>query len=185
MDRIAIVLAQGTVLASTRNNMAQDALDMAADWTIWLDTDMRFPQDVFARLLESGHSVVTTNAPKRKEPIDSTAHVRDKDTKKMELVDITEVSDEIIRIDTCGFAVAAIATEVFKRLSKPWFWNPYLEKQDLIVGEDHYFASRLEGEGIPLMCDLELSEEIGHTGLKDYTLTDARVWKQVHEENES
>ena len=180
-DRVSLVTAQGTVLAKTRQTMVIDAQNMGADWIVWLDTDMRFPPDVISRLLESGNSIVTTNAPKRKEPIGSTAHVLNKETKKMELLDIAP-SSEIVRIDTGGFAVAAMEVKVFDRLEKPYFWNPYIPERGIHVGEDIYFCSILGKAGIPIMCDLELSEEIGHTGLKDYYLRDARIWKELDDE---
>jgi hypothetical protein len=181
-DVLIPIMHQGTLLARSRNWLAQQAIDHEADWAIWLDSDMTFPPDTFARLIESGHDVVTTNAPKRKEPIGSTAHVLNKETGRMELLDISEPSFEIVPIGTCGFAVAAMRTDVFKRVDKPWFFTPYYEAGDFIVGEDAYFASQLGKAGIKLMCDLELSEQIGHLGIKEYTLEDARIFNRILEE---
>jgi hypothetical protein len=182
-DQLVPVVAKGTALPKMRNTLAQDAINMDADWTIWLDSDMRFPPDTIARLLESGHDVVTVNASKRKEPIGSTAHVLNRATNKMEMLSI-EPSDEIVQIGSGGFAVAAIRTEVFRRVPGPWFHTPYLEDINQIIGEDIYFCSKLGQAGIKIHCDLELSEVIGHTGLKDYFLSDARMWKAIKDAEE-
>lgn len=181
-DTLVPIVHQGTLLARSRNVMAEDALSMGLDWLLWLDSDMRFPPDTIARLLESGHDIVTTNAPKRKEPIGSTAHRWSDEEKKQVLIDISETSDEIVEVNACGFAVCIMRAEVFNRIERPWFWTPYLEDYDLIVGEDYYFASKAQQAGIKIMCDLELSEEIGHIGIKDYYLEDARMWNEILEQ---
>ena len=182
-DQLVPVTAKGTALPKMRNTLAQDAINMDADWTIWLDSDMRFPADTIARLLESGNDVVTVNAPKRKEPIGSTAHIYNPITNRMDKLPI-DPSGEIVQIGSCGFAVAAIRTEVFRRVPGPWFHTPYLEDINQIIGEDIYFSSKLGQAGIKLHCDLELSEEVGHTGLKDYYLADARMWRDIKKAEE-
>lgn len=179
-DVLVPIVHQGTLLAKSRNVMAEDALKMDLDWLIWLDSDMRFPPDTFARLLESGNDIVTTNAPKRKEPIGTTAYRFDEGVGKMVPIDISP-SDEIVQIDTGGFAVSAMRAEVFRRVEKPWFWTPYHAPNDIIIGEDVYFADKCIRAGLKIMCDLELSEQIGHIGIKDFYLEDARMWKEILE----
>jgi hypothetical protein len=63
-----------------------------------------------------------------------------------------------------------INMEVFKKTAYPWFSNPYVkvdgQERPIKYGEDFYFCQKATKAGFTTHCALDLSESIGHIGVK-------------------
>lgn len=183
LDQISVLHRTGSLLVKVRDELARKALEIRADATIWLDADMRFPPETFARLLGwDEHPIVGVNAPRRKEPCSGTAYVVDRERQEtISPMPLTRPGEdgpeELVPAAAVGFGVVKIDTQVFNRIERPWFTTQWLGSDEGYLGEDVGFCVRARDAGIPIMCDLPLSETIGHTGQKDFTLEDARVWQ--------
>ena len=161
----------GTNVPAARNWLVERALEWGADRVVWVDADMRFPADSFLRLLDVPADIAAVNASRRVEPIGPIAAVKVKDGIRRLNIDQKEGRAEV---DIVGFGMVAMDADVFRRISKPWFhlhWVPETEKH---VGSDVWFCSRARNAGLKIVVDRELSEEIGHTGYRDYFLEDCR-----------
>ena len=65
-DTLIPLLSMGTLLVSQRNDLVRLAKEETASHIIWIDSDMRFPPDLFSRLLKHDQDVVAANCPKRR-----------------------------------------------------------------------------------------------------------------------
>ena len=71
---VDILMDLGTVLSSQRQFLARRAInDHNADYIMWFDSDMTFPEDTIVTLLERSKDVVCATYSKRVEPFHATA----------------------------------------------------------------------------------------------------------------
>ena len=54
----AIDFKIGSLVYESRNKLAKEAIEMGADYTLWLDSDMAFPPDTLFKLLEADKDIV-------------------------------------------------------------------------------------------------------------------------------
>lgn len=113
---------------------------VGATHLLWLDTDMRFPGDTLARLLQHEAPVIAANYVKRKPPhtpvtvgLDGKPVYTTKETHGLETVSHT------------GMGVTLVRAEVFKQIERPWFAFPWLPKASRCAGEDTFFYSQPAG----------------------------------------
>jgi hypothetical protein len=157
-----ILNSTGTLIADQRVNLAKTAVKQGADWTLWLDTDMRFPVDVLDRLLAHERPIVGCNYSMRTFPPEPTAS----NFHEGEWVKVYTKPDStgLEQVDLIGFGVALVKTEVFQKLEDPWFHLGYSSVNHKFIGEDIYFCIKAAGEKIPVFVDHDLSKEIRHIG---------------------
>jgi hypothetical protein len=157
-----ILNSTGTLIADQRVNLAQEAIAAGADWTLWLDTDMRFPKSALDRLLAHGKDIVGCNYSTRVVPPEPTANTL-KDG-KWEPVYTKPDSTGLELVEFLGLGVALIKTDVFKRLESPCFHLGYSTVNNKFIGEDVYFCLKAKEAGIESFIDHDLSKEIRHIG---------------------
>jgi hypothetical protein len=135
---------------------------------LWLDTDMRFPQDAAIRLAEHNRPVVAVNCLMRDPRMWFTAK-RDGQSVKT-----THASTGLEPVEFVGFGVMLMRTDVVSGVPQPWFEHGRnATGQD--VGEDVMFCRKLRAAGHQVYIDHDLSKEIGHVGLYDYRIQAAHV----------
>jgi hypothetical protein len=170
-DKVVLYFASGTLIQQSREQLANKALDWGADYTIWFDTDMRFPKDVIASLVKHNKDVVGANYPTRKWPtIEPTAF---KDDESLARLYTKEKSTGLEEVSALGFGCIAIKAGVFDSLQEPWFlipWNRDLNEHD--CGEDVYFCRRAREIGVNIYVDHDLSKKVAHIGNREYNYRD-------------
>lgn len=57
--QVAIAIECGSLVYDSRNKLAEKAIQMHADWTMWFDSDMIFEPDTMLKLLETGEDFVS------------------------------------------------------------------------------------------------------------------------------
>lgn len=172
-DVVDLNANQGAIIQESRNVLARQAIENGAEWLIWLDTDMRFPQNLFDRLMEWDKPFVAANCAKRRRPIAPTARVIDGE-------DITDDQPvwpdpdrhDLQEIDVVGLAVACVKSEVFLQIEYPWFDVKYIAERDWYAGEDIVFCGKLNQAGIPRYIDHGLSWGVRHIGQYQYGMND-------------
>lgn len=128
---------------------------------LWLDTDMRFPQDAAIRLAESQLPIVAVNCVMRNTHRWFTAK-RDGQS-----VETTADSTGLEPVDFVGFGCVLMRTDVVMGLPQPWFEHGRTAQgQD--IGEDAMFCRKLLAAGHTIYIDHDVSKEIGHIGLYTY-----------------
>lgn len=161
----------GTYIHSARQQLAELALKIGADYILWLDSDMRFPKDTLARLLLHKQDIVGVNYSTRGVP---PKFVAIKDSAAGERLPTTEKSSGLEPAEAIGFGVVLMRTAVLGRLHDPkeegpWFFYRWREDTRSMVGEDVFFAELMEKAGVEIMVDHDLSKEVRHIGSFEYS----------------
>ena len=63
-----------TILINQRENLIKQAIEVGAEWVLWLDSDMMFPPTTLLRLLGHNQNIVGCNYMKRTYPFKSVAY---------------------------------------------------------------------------------------------------------------
>jgi hypothetical protein len=177
---INLIFNNGTILSEQRHALAKIAMLDGADWTVWFDTDMRFPKDTIYRLLMHKQPIVCAGYPTRKPPlIEPTQYSDDADTRFYTEKDSTGLQE----IASTGFGCVAVHRSVFEAMEPPWFHIPWLEdelRHD--CGEDIYFCRKARQAGFKVLLDHDLSKEIAHIGQYEFTYREALATRPKIEE---
>jgi hypothetical protein len=165
---IKLYTSMGTLIFDQRNNMVETALQDGCTHILFIDADMRFPNDSLIRLLRHNKGIVGVNATTRSEPVKPTA-------KKLEVREDSVVwhpvwskeATGIEIVDGIGCGVMLIDAEVIKGIEKPYFYFEQLPNHK-ILGEDIYFCIKASDAGYQTYVDHDLSKEIKHIGSYQY-----------------
>ena len=165
----------GTLIADQRENLAKEALKVNADYILYLDTDMRFPKDVFDRLAKHDKPIVAANYSTRGLPAKPVAF---KNARCSEYVYTTADSHGLEEVYAVGMGVMLIKTEVFKKTPMPWFQIGYASDTGNFFGEDIHFCHKTAKHGFPTMIDHDVSREVRHIGSFEFTLDHAEACRE-------
>lgn len=174
---LGLLMSRGTYVHTGRQALAEEALAAGADYTFWLDSDMRFPKDALVRLLMHEKPFVACNYPKRGVPPEFVAikRVTTKDDPG-EVFKTLPDSEGLEEAEAVGFGCALIRRDVFERMDKPWFFFRWDQETGKHVGEDVFFCQRARESGTAILVDHDLSKEITHTGSFDYSIGHAAAF---------
>lgn len=161
---VVLDMDAGTVLSNQRQVLLNNAIDMhQADHIMWFDSDMTFPEDIIIRLLEQRKSVICATYSKRVEPFHPTAFFN---IDPVEPVDTTDHG--LVTVKYTGLGCMLVKTSVLCNIPAPHFPLKWHDASSTWHGEDMGFCDLLVGNGIKIYCDLDISREIGHLGLREY-----------------
>lgn len=157
--------SQGTLIADQRQNLIIEALNVEADYVLWLDTDMRFPKNLVDRLHARAQDVVACNYSTRRMPCAPVAY-GDEFCKTH--VYTREDSTGIEDVYAVGMGAMLERTDVYKKLSLPFFSVGYSRVSQGFYGEDVYHCHRLREAGVKVCVDHDVSKDIRHIGSFEY-----------------
>lgn len=186
VDEVSLNFITGTYIASARQDFAFEAIRQEVDYVLWLDSDMRFPRDVFYRLLLHGKELVGVNYSTRGVPPKFVAikTIGDKVGKKPmrcptrpQPADGSEGGSRgLEEVEAIGFGVTLMRTSVLHRLHDPtgekgpWFMNSWIPETKRRIGEDVYFCRLVRESGGKVYVDHDLSQDIQHIGQFEYKI---------------
>jgi hypothetical protein len=156
-----VFMDASTILLTQRERLATEAVNLGADYMLWLDSDMVFPATTAVRLMKHNEPVVAANYVRRQKPYKGVAYETIGDWQNPLPFD---VQDELVTIEGIGMGCMLIKTSIFQELSKPWFdfqWSP--ESNDFL-GEDMYLCQKINAAGYTIKVDTSLSQEMHHLG---------------------
>jgi hypothetical protein len=156
-----VFMDASTILLTQRERLATEAVNLGADYMLWLDSDMVFPATTAVRLMKHNEPVVAANYVRRQKPYKGVAYETIGDWQNPLSFD---VQDELVPIEGIGMGCMLIKTGIFQELSKPWFdfqWSP--ESNDFL-GEDMYLCQKINAAGYTIKVDTSLSQEMHHLG---------------------
>ena len=184
-DDVACSFQMGSLIYTSRNNLALQAFQIEADYVFWLDSDMVFPQDLLVEMKkemdEKGLDFLTGLYFRRTPPF--TPVLFDKLEVDEEglctWTDYKEVPDEPFKIGGCGFGAVLIKTDVLWDVQCKFggMFNPIAN-----MGEDLSFCWRARQCGYDIWCDPKF--ELGHVG---YTVINRKFYesyRSVHPDKE-
>ena len=176
----------GSLIYDSRNKLAGLAVEMDADYILWLDSDMVFRPDTLERMMAvlDEHPEIDVLSGlyfRRGQPFSpvlfKTLEVNEQGT--LDWSDFEELPDELFEIAGCGFGCVLMRTECLLDLAAKegggrWF-TPIAD-----AGEDCAFCIRARREGYRIFCDPTV--DCGHMA---YTPVTKDFWKALnHEEGQ-
>jgi hypothetical protein len=159
IDRISVQAFGSSILPFSRQSLANYALHVGATHTLWIDSDMKFPNDMLLRLNRHHKPIVGINAMSRRAPFRCTAQVSEG-----EPLVTTKDSTGLEKVHRMGFGCMWIATDVFKEMDVPYFDFQYIPEKECWRGEDFGFFERARERGHSFYVDHDLSKEVQHMG---------------------
>jgi len=135
------------------------ALEQNATHTLWIDSDMSFPEDTLLRFLRRDEPIVGINAMSRRPPYRCTAQVRPD-----EPMVTNPDSSGLEKAHRMGFGMMWIATSVFREMEAPYFDFEWVPEKNCWRGEDYYFFEKARKLGHSFYVDHDLSLWVQHHG---------------------
>ena len=145
-------------IPQARTALVNAALDGGFSHILFLDDDMMFPYYTADKLHTARKPIIAANYTTRHIPVEPLA------TRGDEIVRSRGRSG-IERVDFAPTGIMLIETQVFAKLSKPWFDTPYLApKFERQMSDDKFFCAKAREAGVEIWVDHDISQECGHIG---------------------
>ena len=176
LDTLRIMAKNGTLIADQRYDIASSAVRLGASHILWLDADMRFPKDTLTRLLAHDKEIVGASYCKRREPLGTVAFNGIHGEPPYKVVYTYPFSTGLEKVDRVGFGCLLTRTSALKKMEEPWFpmiWGRDSEGRFGLDGEDTSFFRLAHTAGVECWIDHDLSKEVKHIGVREYTHEDA------------
>jgi len=183
-DAVSLKISQGTLIANQRAELSLDAMQENCSHVLFVDSDMRFPQDMIGRLLKHDLDIVATNCARRRMPTGPTAQLY-KENGDRELVWTMPDSTGLQEVGSVGMGVMLIKANVFAALSEPWFETPWRHDKRGYIGEDVFFCQKAAAAGFKIHIDHDVSKEIGHIGTLEFKHDHTWVMRDLEEQEKA
>lgn len=162
---VALEMSDGTVLSNQRQMLLNNAFDEHdADYIMWLDSDMIFPKDVIVRLINHSKQVVCATYSKRVKPFHPTAFL----SLSPNVIPVDTTEHGLVTVNYTGLGCLLSEASVIDKIPSPHFPLKWDAPTSTWHGEDMGFCDLLTNDGIEIFCDLDLSREIGHLGIREF-----------------
>ena len=177
-ENATLAMKAGSLIYTSRNDLATHAIQTDMDYVFWMDSDMVFPADALTRMLktaEENHLDFLSGIYFRRVP-PYTPTLFDKLDFRGNICSWTEfkeIPEGLFEIGGCGFGCVLVSTEVFLSVQAK-HGNMFAPIGN--NGEDIAFCWRARDCGYKLWCDP--SVVCGHVG---YSVIDDKFYKLFHE----
>jgi glycosyltransferase involved in cell wall biosynthesis len=155
--------SKATWVAHARNLIVEGAIEIGAEWLLFLDSDMTFPRETLARLMSWNKDIVCGSYVKKKPPYSVVgsllAKPGDNVNKPKEVA-----ANGLYEMEGVGLGICLIKMSVFKALPKPWFHYEYTPGSNNMSGEDLLWCAEARKAGYKIHLDAALSMHVGHIG---------------------
>jgi len=156
---VHVIYDQSTILLTQRERLAQQALEIKADYALWLDSDMMFPSTTAMRLLAHNKDIVCANYMNRSLPLQTVAYPERGNWENWLPL---EGDQELQEVEGVGMGCMMIKTEVLKKITPPYFAFEYKDRE--WHGEDFFFQNKLRNAGYKILVDMNISFQVRHVG---------------------
>lgn len=154
-----------TWVAHARNSIVEGAIELGAEWLLFVDSDMTFPRETLARLMSWNKDIVCASYVKKKPPYMTVGSLAQRPGSDDKVGGQTMVNaNGLYEMKEVGLGVCLIKMEVFKRLPKPWFHYEYKPGSNVMTGEDILWCHEVKKLGYKIYLDAALSMHVGHIG---------------------
>ncbi len=179
LSELNVAFQVATYIHSARQILADAALNIGSHYTLFIDSDMRFPPDALIKLLLHGKPMVGVNYSSRTLPARFIAikKVSGDDGEPGEILKTTPASAGLEPVEAVGFGLVLIRQDVFLALPNPadlpWFWFDWIKGsngRNMQIGEDVHFCKLVREAGFEIMVDHDLSRQVSHIGDHYFTI---------------
>lgn len=172
-SQFGITMVSGTYTHTARMQLMEHALAEGLDYALWLDSDMRFPPELFAVLLQHDVAMVGINYSTREVGGHPVAIERIEEGKYLSPAVLSE-DTPLAEVEALGFGAVLMRMADFqglKGVSRPWFAQEWRPQDGDFLGEDVYFCRLVREQlGVRIFVDQELSLYCSHIGSMEYRL---------------
>lgn len=165
---------RGYDVATARNHIAQKAIDLDVRYVLMVDNDVVLPKDALTMLLEDPKDVcLGYYAHRGRQNVydgrTCICKLKDENGKAYyhypleseytadEMAAMDRAGEKKIVVHGGGMGCALIRTEVFSRLSYPWYdWVNYGDANRGMLSEDLYFCQLCINSKIPIYSDVRV-----------------------------
>lgn len=159
VGQCTVSFLMGSLIYDSRNKLAGYAVQMEADYMLWLDSDMVFPPDTLERMMktieENDIDILCGLYFRRTHPFTPVLFNKlERDGETLVFEDVKEIPDDLFEVAGCGFGCVLMKTDVLFDIGANWF-TPYID-----AGEDCAFCMRAREKGYKIYCDPSIS--LGH-----------------------
>ena len=158
----AVAFQIGSLIYTSRNELARKAVEMGADQVLWLDSDMLFKPDTLKKLIKGREhgDIVSGLYFRRVAPYSPVLfETLSIDEEGCHWTDMKEIPEGIFEVEGVGFGCVLTPTEVFLDVVEKFglMFSPIRN-----IGEDLSFCWRARQCGYKIVVDP--SVECGHVG---------------------
>lgn len=166
--KVDITCVKSSNLAEGRTRLVSRAYQLEATHILWVDSDMKFPEDAIAALVNHALPVVGVNYPTKEIEARPTAYADGEDY--VGPVWSGDRATGLCEVSHCGMGLMLTDVRVFEGIELPYF---HFEPQgpDFIhtAKEDVYFCRKVREAGVKIFIDHDLSKRCAHVGDFEYT----------------
>ena len=162
---------KGYDCARARNNIAQKALDIGADYALMVDADNTLPEDALINLIEGKPKVALGYCLRKPRPdpaydgktsiyrLHHISYPIEDAYSVAELEELAANGEKKIRIHGGGAAIMLVSTDVFRKIHYPWFQFRHYAS-GAVLSEDLDFCQKCQENDIPVYVDCRV--KCGH-----------------------
>ena len=169
-----LVMKAGSLIYTSRNAIATEAIQMDADYVFWLDSDMVFKPDTLVRMMETLKTndldILSGLYFRRVPPYSPVLFEKiEMDGEACDYSEFQSIPTGLFEVGACGFGCVLMKTDVFYDVQSK-FGNMFAPIGN--TGEDVAFCWRARQCGYKIMCDPSVI--CGHVG---YSVVDEQFFK--------
>ncbi len=169
--RVIPMVSEGSLIPQQRQMLVAAAMQTEATHMMWLDTDMRFPPDTLARLMDRNLDIVGANYSERRPPFRPVAF---RNWNDMNLRAYTKPdSTGLERVAAIGSGALLVRMDVYRKLDIPHYLVGWSTAKAAFLGEDMYFCFKAGQDGYEIFVDHDVSQQIKHVGGMTFTNEDS------------
>lgn len=167
VGKCTVSFLMGSLIYDSRNKLAGMALEMEADYILWLDSDMVFQPDTLERMMDTLNNhphidILSGLYFRRTTPFTPVLFNKlERDGETLVFEDVKEVPNDLFEVAGCGFGCVLMKTDCLFDIGMNWF-TPFVD-----AGEDCAFCMRAREKGYKIYCDPNIS--LGHMGYAPIT----------------
>lgn len=163
--KIGLTTKIGSLIYTSRDDIAKEAIESGADYVMWFDSDMMFPQDIIQQMMvhleRDDVDIVSGLYFRRVQPFTPVLY-----DKLEQLEDggihwstFSEIPAELFEVGGCGFGAVLMTTDIFIAVQNKYhqMFTPMFG-----AGEDLSFCIRARDLGYRIWCDPTIP--LGHIG---------------------
>lgn len=141
-------------LHESRNDVFRQAIKLDAEYILFIDSDMVFPEDALTKLISRDKDIIGVNYNYRQYPLRAITVLER---------DVPDSLTEPFPVRVAGTGFLLIKTKILKLLPEPWFhFSPSYSDGTPMTGEDPWFCNVARAHGIDVW--VEPTIQMGHIG---------------------
>lgn len=167
---VSTLLIDSTVIAEARNILAREFLKTDAEYALWLDSDMSFPEDIIEKMMEEEKDFVSALSFTKRVKIEPSFRVKTAGAYNA-VEDYPKNS--VFEVDAVGLACALMKRKVLEQAAKISGGKPLFGFSQPEVGEDVWFCELVKQAGFKIFVSSKIIA--GHVGgIVDEQVFDAK-----------